>query len=194
MSNEPIINIDTFKTVTKAIAKSDNLDMMTNHLARLLVTSLGIKGCSIFILNQEIRELEILASFGLSPRYLSKGPIRSEESIGQSLIKGEPVILSDVSKDDTVQYPEEAKEEGISAILSIPILFINEVLGAMRLYHHSVWELSEQDLDSLNLLAENIGLAMAYYRLLNAVQAIAETISMAAPTDLLNTLQNRTYE
>ena len=40
-----------------------------------------------------------------------------------------------------------------------------------------------QDLDSLLLLAENIGLAMMYTRLLNVVQTIQDTV-MEIPMDL----------
>lgn len=183
MSAESKITIDTFKTVTKAIAESDNLDIMTNHLAQLLVTALDIKGCAIFVLDPETKELEILASFGLSTKYLSKGPLSADRSITANL-RGDAVIVSDVTRDKNVQYPEEAKREGITAILSIPIVFLSEVLGALRLYHHRVWEISERDLDSLRLLAENIGLAMTYTRLLNAVQSIGEVLQRAIPTEL----------
>ena len=184
MSADNKITIETFKTITKAISKSDNLDLMTNHLAQLLVTTLDIKGCTIFILDPDTKELEILATFGLSPKYLSKGPLLANKSIAANL-KGEPVIVPDVSEDENIQYPEEAKKEGISAILSIPIVFSNETLGALRLYHREVWHISEQDLDSLNLLAENIGLAMTYTRLLNAIHSITEVITMALPIDSL---------
>jgi len=184
MSTEDRITIETFKAVTKAIAQSDNLDIMTNHLAQLLVAALDIKGCAIFILDPETTELEILASFGLSPKYLTKGPVAADKSLAANL-KGTPVIVADVSKDENIQYPEEAKKEGIAAIASVPIVFLNEVLGALRLYHHDVWHISDQDLDSLHLLAENVGLVLTYTRLLNAIQSITEVINMALPTDLL---------
>ena len=183
MSEKAKISIETFKTVIKAIAESDNLDIMTDHLTQLLTAALDIKGSTIFILNPESNELEILASFGLSPKYLSKGPILADKSIAANL-KGEPLIVPDVSKNENIQYPEEAKKEGISSILSIPIVFMGEVLGALRLYHYETWHIPEQDLDSLCLLAENIGLAMTYTRLSNAIQSITETITMALPKDL----------
>lgn len=184
MSTEAKITIETFKTVTKAVAQSDNLDIMTNHLAQLLVAALDIKGCALFVLNPEEKELEILASFGLSPKYLTKGRLMADKSIAANL-KGEPVIVADVTKDKGLQYPEEAKNEGIAAILSIPIVFLGEVLGALRLYHHQVWHISAQDLDSLHLLAENIGLAMTYTRLLNAIHAISEVVNIVLPLHVL---------
>ena len=62
-------------------------------------------------------------------------------------------------------------------------IFLNEIIGALRLYHHEVWNISQQDLDSLHLLAENIGLAMTYTRLLNAVKSIAEIVQVALPAE-----------
>ena len=63
---EEKIDIDIFKVVFRAIAKSDNLEIMANHLTQLLVAALEIKGCTLFALNSETEELEVLASFGLS--------------------------------------------------------------------------------------------------------------------------------
>jgi signal transduction protein with GAF and PtsI domain len=184
MSTESKITIDIFKTVTKAIAHSVSLDVMASHLTQLLVAALDIKGCAVFFLDPDSKQLEILASFGLSPAYMTKGPILAHRSIAANL-EGKPVIVADVTGDSNVQYPEEAKKEGIAAILSIPIIFSKEVLGALRLYHHEVWHVSEQDVDSLRLLGENIGLAVVYTRLLNAVRSVSEVINVALPPELM---------
>lgn len=176
MSIQEKIDIDVFKVVTRAVAQSDNLDIMTDHMSQLLVGSLGLKGCSIFAVNMESEELEILGGFGLSIQYLNKGPVLSEKSIAQTL-KGEPMVISDISKSDLLQYPEEAKAEGIQAIVSLPIKLYGRVIGTLRLYHHEVWEVSQRDMDSLLLLAEIIGLGLMYTRLLNACQAVKETVN-----------------
>lgn len=175
MSSEDRVSMDIFKIVTKATAESENLDTMTNHLSQLLVGTLGIKGCTIFVLNPVTKELERLASFGLSISYLTKGPVQADRSLGEAL-KGEPVIVRDVSHSDRVQYPEEAKKEGIAAIVSFPITFLRRPIGVLRLYDHKAWDISEPDVDSLHLLAEIIGLAMGYTRLLNTLQSIDEEV------------------
>lgn len=175
MSAEDKINIDVFKVVTRAIAESDNLGIMANHLTQLLTATLGIKGCTMFVLNPETRELEILASFGLSMSYLNKGPIFMTESLS-SLLRGEPVVIRDAETSELLQYPENAKQEGIASMISLPIYFYGQAIGALRLYHTEPWDISEQDLDSLLLLAENVGLAMMYTRLLNTLQSIREVM------------------
>jgi len=169
------ITIDVFKVVAKSIAESDNLSIMLNHLAQLLVAALEIKGCSIFVLNLEHEELELLASFGLSTNYLSKGPIKADRSVGCAL-RGEPVIIRDVTRSDRLQYPAAAIKEGLAAIVSVPIFFLQEAIGVLRLYHHEPWDISDRDVDSLVILGENIGLAMMFTRLVNTVQSIKEAV------------------
>ena len=173
MNTEGYFNISLFKTVTQAIARSEDLESMSDHLVQLLTAALDIKGCAIFVLNPQNRELDILASFGLSTEYLMKGPVRAPQSMAATF-EGEMVVIADVSKDSTLQYPEEARREGIAAIISIPIAFSGEVLGALRLYHQETWNPSREDLDSLRLLSETIGLAMSYSKLRNAMNHIAE--------------------
>jgi signal transduction protein with GAF and PtsI domain len=180
MPVEEKIDIDIFKVVFRAIAESDNLEIMANHLTQLLVAALEIKGCTLFALNQENEELEVLASFGLSMKYLNKGPLLTGKSIGATL-RGQPIVIRDVNKTDQLQYPDDAKNEGIGAIVSVPILFYDKVIGELRLYHHEAWDISDKDIDSLLVLAENIGLAMTYTRLLNAFKAIKYTVQEVQP-------------
>ena len=99
----------------------------------------------------------------------------TDKSISSAL-HGTPVIIKDIAEDDRLQYPEEAGKEGIRAILSIPILFSGETLGVLRLYHHEVWDITEQDCESLLILAEHIGLSLQYTRLLNALRTINEAV------------------
>lgn len=181
MTDPDRIDVDIFKIVSKAIATSDNLELMTGHLSQLLVAALEIKGCTVFALDPETRELEALASSGLSAGYLSKGPLRADKSIASAL-RGKAVIISDIRSDHSLQYPREAGKEGIAAILSIPIRFGDEVLGVLRLYHHDIWDISSRDFDSLQVLAEHIGLSLRYTRLLNALQSVREAIrALPAP-------------
>jgi signal transduction protein with GAF and PtsI domain len=169
------IDIDIFKVVARAIGESGNLEIMANHMTQLLVGALKIKGCTLFIHNPENGELEVLASFGLSMKYLHKGPLAFDKSIG-CIQDEKSIVIADTGKSERLQYPQAAIDEGIRAIISLPIVFYGETIGALRLYHHECWEISEKDLDNLTLLAENIGLAMMYTRLLNAVQITQDAI------------------
>jgi signal transduction protein with GAF and PtsI domain len=184
MASENKITIDLFKSVTRSVAHSEDLDVMTNHLAQLLTTGLDIKGCAIFVLNAVTEELEILASFGLSAKYLTKGPLNTPKSIHETF-QGNPVVISDIGKNNkSLQYPEEARKEGVAAIVSLPIVHLKEVVGVLRLYHYEPWNVSAQDLESLQILAGVIGLAMTYTRFHNTVYAIAEVLGQTFQVQL----------
>lgn len=175
MGREEKIDIEVFKVVSRAIAHSDSIEAMTAYLSQLLVAALGIKGCSIFALNPEIGELEIVGTYGLRLSFLNKGPVLSKKSIARTL-KGMPVVASDIEKTKALQYPEQTRAEGIRAIISLPVILYGKVIGALRLYHREVWEISDRDTDSLLVLAEMIGLAMSYTRLAQGMQAVHEAV------------------
>ena len=184
MASENRITIDIFKAVTRAVAHSKDLDVMTNHLAQLLTATLDIKGCAVFVLNAVTEELEILASFGLSAKYLTKGPLNTPKSINETF-QGNPVVIADISKKNkSLQYPDEARKEGIAAIVSLPIVHQDEVVGVLRLYHYEMWQVSDQDLESLQILSGIIGLAMTYTRFHNTVHAIAEIVGNTFQVEL----------
>lgn len=175
MSDTNIIDLDLFKIISRAITDNESIDEMTSHMTQLLIGSLGIKGCTIFAFNPDNEELEIIASAGMSLHYLNKGPVLISKSIEQDL-RGKPIIISDVTQSNRLQYPQDAQNEGIKAIISLPLLTHGRFIGDLRLYHHEEWHISDADLDSLMLLAEKLGLGLIYMRLRNALRAVKETV------------------
>ncbi len=180
MAAEDRIDIDIYKVVTRAIASSDDLEDMAAQLTHLLTGALGIKGSTIFVLNPDTEELEALASFGLSINYMNKGPVLVKKSLDHQL-RAEPVVIRDVATSDRLQYPKDAQKEGIRAIISLPVKLQGKLIGVLRLYHHEKWDVSERDLDSLMIFTENIGLALMYIRLLQAIKTVKQTVGEIHP-------------
>jgi signal transduction protein with GAF and PtsI domain len=176
MSVENKIDVDLFKVIFRAMTQSDNLEIMTDNIAQLLVGALEIKGAMIFALNPDVQELEILSNFGLSMDYVHKGPVLSHKSIADTS-GNTPIVIRDINNTTLLQYPENAKEEGIGAIVSIPIIFSGKNIGALRLYSSEVWDISDHDVDALQIVAEFIGLAMTYTRVLKALKKIRYTVN-----------------
>ncbi|HDZ24416.1 MAG: GAF domain-containing protein [Thermoplasmata archaeon] len=176
MAREQKLNLEVFKVVCKALSHSDDLTTMAEHFTQLLVGVLEIKGSTIFVLNPETKELEILASFGLSTAYLNKGPVMLDKGIC-AFAAEEPIIIPDVSKDDRLAYPEEAKKERIRSIVSVCIPFRDHIIGGLRLYHNQSWYISEEDLSYLLLLAENLGLLIMFTRLVRTLESINQVMA-----------------
>src|SRR5690242_18281676 len=74
-------------------------------------TAMGVKGCSIMLLSSDRKELRHSAHFGLSDRYVMKGPVRMDPEL-EATLTGGPATVLHASTDPRVQYRQEATEEG----------------------------------------------------------------------------------
>ena len=66
-------------------------------------------------------------------------------------------------------------------MVSLPIKLYDRLIGVLRLYHFERWEISESDLDVLTMLAEVVGLAIMYSRLLTVYQSVKEVVDHVHP-------------
>ncbi|MGD9217610.1 MAG: GAF domain-containing protein, partial [Desulfobacteraceae bacterium] len=59
--------------------------------------------------------------------------VSAEKSI-TAAIKGETVVIEDVSKDDRLQYPKKVLAEGINSLVCVPLRSRDRIIGVMRLF------------------------------------------------------------
>ena len=129
-----LINYETMIRIAKAISHSKDPEEVVLITVEGIKTALDAKGCALFLVNRKTHELEMAGSYGLSDKYVNKGPLSALQSIAQSLEEG-PVAIYDVSDDPRIQYPEEATEEGIASILSVPLIIRGKLAGAFTRLH-----------------------------------------------------------
>jgi GAF domain-containing protein len=127
------------------------------------------------LLDHKTNELEVAASYGVSEEYINKGPISALHSIAESLKDG-PVAIFDVMDDPRLQYPEEAKKEGIASILSVPILINGKILGAIRVYTSDPWEFTLIDVNFVNALAQIAGMSIRLARYSKGLMSSIEVL------------------
>ncbi len=66
--------------------------------------------------------------------------------------------------DPRIQYSEAAKKEGISSILSVPIITRGSVIGAMRIYTSIPWDFTLEDVNFVQAMAQMTGMAIEMAR------------------------------
>jgi signal transduction protein with GAF and PtsI domain len=159
-----LLNYETLLKITKAMSMSKKTEDVILLTVQSIRKTLGIKGCALFLFNQENHLLELVASDGLGQEYLNKGPISSLESISESLQDG-PVAIYDVIDDPRIQYPDAARAEGIASILSVPMFVKGDVIGAMRVYTAEKWEFTLEDVNFVQALAQIAGILIDMCRI-----------------------------
>jgi signal transduction protein with GAF and PtsI domain len=123
--------------------------------------------------------LELVASHGLSKKYLNKGPVKIEKSVTEAL-QGNTVIIKDATSNKEVQYKDEKKKEGIASILTVPIKVKDEVIGVMRYYSETERDFTEGEVMLAEAVASLGGLAIhnasMYLMLKQDMQCLKEDI------------------
>ncbi len=154
-----------FLQMASNITASTDLKTILQTLTEDVAKALFVKAATIRLLDENRVTLHLAASYGLSEKYLKKGPISAEKSIAQAL-QGKPVVVKDAATDAGVQYRNEKKEEGIVTILSVPIKSRDEVIGVLRLYSAVPREFTDDEIQFVNAIAYMGGVAIQNMQLL----------------------------
>ncbi|MRR38121.1 GAF domain-containing protein, partial [bacterium] len=162
-------NARIFLEMAASITASTDIKTILQTLTEDVAKALGVKAATIRLLDENRVVLRLAASYGLSEKYLKKGPISAEKSIAQAL-QGKPVVVKDAATDSGVQYRNEKKEEGIVTILSVPIKSRDEVIGVLRLYSAVAREFRESEITFVTALAYMGGVAIQNMSLLSMLK------------------------
>ena len=178
-----------FKAISRAIMTYEDINLLINHIVERISRSFEVKGCSIMLFDEREKQLIRVASFGVSERYLKKGPLFIDGKY-TAFVTGKPVFIQDFQNDRRIQYPEEARKEGIVSMLSVPIKYRRDPMGLIRIYHHEKWTLDEEDSDSFELIAMQLGLVIENNGLKNFFEKVRGAME-SVPLRMLRGIHNQ---
>jgi signal transduction protein with GAF and PtsI domain len=166
---------DSFRGVVKVINSSLDLREVLKMLVGEVRKVLDLKGCAIHLLDPNRRTLELVASQGLSEKYIRKGPVDADRSIAEAM-QGKTIRIYNAGKDPRVQYQKEAAEEGIYGIVSVPLRIKRRVIGVLRLYTAETRTLSDDEINFAEALAEMGAIAIENARMYEAIRKDYENV------------------
>ena len=164
-----------FRDTCKIINSSLNLSEVLNLITQNVVAVLNVKACTVFLWDRKQSTLEVSATHGLNESYLKKGPLAADKSITETL-QGEPVLILDAANDPRVQYPDEAKKEGIASIFSVPISAKGHIIGVLRIYMPETRHFSENEIEFITGLADMGGIAIDNARMYDHLKSDHESL------------------
>jgi len=148
-----------FWELAKSMNSSLKLNEVLENMVKSITRAMDLKGCVIRLIDEKRKVLELMASFGLSERYLKKGTIDIDKSSIEPL-EGKAAYVADAGTDSRLQYPQEARDEGIASILSVPMKVKDKIVGVMRLYTHRCREFDSDEMTFIQTLADLGGIAV----------------------------------
>lgn len=164
--------------VTRVINSSLDPEQVLASIAQQAVDATGAKGCTLRLLNRSGDVLKASASFGLSRKYLRKGPIEvAKSAVDKEVLAGRTVYIENVCCDARFQYPEAAQEEGITSALILPLRVEGRPIGVLRVYTEKKHAFEGAEREFLTALADLSALAIENARLHQALRVSYENLS-----------------
>lgn len=166
-SVDPIKSLGYFRAlheITRAILSTLDSKQVVQLIVDKVISIMQVKASALRLRNETTHELELIATSGLSEKFLAKGQPHTDQSISETLA-GKPVLITDTANDPRLEYPAETVAEGIASILSMPIVARQQVIGVLRLYSAEKRHYSPEEVAFLSALAEIAGVAITNARI-----------------------------
>ncbi|MBP8644962.1 MAG: GAF domain-containing sensor histidine kinase [Syntrophobacteraceae bacterium] len=145
----------------KEIGRQSSLKELLDSATRQAANLMGVRACSIKLLDEDKKFLEFASTYGLSEDYLSMGKLDLERSpINRRIIEGEPYIVGRIEEKDYFQFPENIEREGISSMLCLPLRGNNMTLGVFCIYGDRYSLFDEDDVNFFALMSDLTGIAI----------------------------------
>jgi GAF domain-containing protein len=174
--------LKVFETISRAFNEPIDTVELLGRVAEIVTRQFGLKGCHIRLVSRDKRVLERIASYGLSERYLAKGPVDTDRSVTEAL-EGKMVLIEDCASDPRMQYPEATLEEGIVSMLTVPLSTRGQVVGVMRLSSSGPMRLADQELEILEVVATFCTSAIIHSMFTGILDNVTEAIRASLDLD-----------
>ena len=150
-------DLQLLTSVAENLSSSLDIKVILHLMTADLALAFELLGVTIRLVDDRTRELKLVASYGLSEKYLNKGPVSAERI--KTVLRNKAEVIDDVATYD-IDYREERKAEGIVTMLHLPISVKGRVIGIMGLYSDKKRGLLDEDISLMGAIARQCGLAI----------------------------------
>jgi signal transduction histidine kinase len=130
------------------------------------------------MLLDESREwLDLRASYGAGEAYINKPRLSASDSlIGVVVRRKKALQVANVQSDNRYQNVELARREGLVSLLSLPLIFAGQSIGALSVYTARPYSFSNEEIRILSALAELSAIAIEKARLYERIVDVEEQL------------------
>ena len=164
-TQEQIEREEQIYQLSTLVAGEFSLQEVLDRLAEAAVKIVGVKACSIRLLDEDAGDLVMRSTYGLSEEYRNKGVVSKEDPVVKAAFAGEAVVLDDMRVDGRVKYKEATIKEGLVSQLTVAMQFRGKAIGVLRLYSPKPKRFYEDDIYLARAVASQCAVAITNARL-----------------------------
>ena len=116
--------------LNSSLTAAEKLDCLVQVASR----ALGVRGCSLMLLDAKRKKLIHAATHGLSDRYLRAGVVEADKSLPE-IMEGKTAVVTDTANDPRIQFGDMARREHIASIIGVPVMCRGRIVGSLRAYN-----------------------------------------------------------
>ena len=167
------IRADLFESliaVGQAINSAVDLDDALASIAREACNLMSARTSALQLLDESSDRLTLVASHGAGEAYLNKPDvIVSDSFLGSVVHRKKPLQIENIQTSNTYQQQNMAREEGLIALLSVPLVFQANAIGTLNIYKENSYVFSNDEIQITMALAELSAIAIEKARLLERI-------------------------
>jgi signal transduction protein with GAF and PtsI domain len=169
--------ISTLAQVGQLITSGTYLDELLQLIVRMIAEMMQARVCSVMIVDAQRNELVLKAAKCSSEEYWRKPNLKIGNSLISRVVKAKaPLMVRDVTKEESYQYPDLASKEGVRSLVSVPMILKDTVIGVINVYSAEERVFSNEDLRVLSTVADQAAVAFENTKLNVAIQESQEAL------------------
>jgi len=165
----------TLNAIAAVVSQSLDLDEILDDALDKTLQMVEIEAGGIYLLDEEAGMLTITVQRGFSPQLLAEiDRLKVGEGFsGRVAQSGQPLVVRNVSADPRLTRMA-VREEGLQSVAIVPLSSKGKVLGTLFAITRGYREFTDQDVQLLTSIGQQIGVAIENARLFEAEQRRAE--------------------
>jgi len=148
--------LELLTSVAENLNSSLDIKIVLHLITSEITLAFDLLGMTIRLRDDDTGALRLVASYGLSEKYLAKGDIGTERLTS---VLNNAEVIEDINECD-IDYKEERIAEGIVSMLHLPITVKGQAIGLMGLYSDHSRTITEDDVSLISAIARQSGLAI----------------------------------
>jgi len=172
-----VMLFESLASVSRTINSTLNLDEALRAITKEACELMRARMCSLMLLDETRAWLDLRASYGAGDAYIKKPRLGAEDSlIGVVVRRKKPLQVANVQADTRYQNVELARREGLVSLLSMPLIFSGQAIGALNVYTARPYNFSNEEIKILGALAELSAIAIEKARLYERIVDVEEQL------------------
>jgi two-component system, NtrC family, sensor kinase len=158
-----------YEEITRLTSMVHDPQLVMELVVERLPELLAVDAATIRLLDKNSGTFVLKATWGVSDEYLARTTIDSQEVMA-ALRQGVPKATTDLEAALDPESLAIIRREGVKSVMSVPILFKQQVIGVLRLLSRNKRSFVESEVAFVMSLAAQLGIALTNSRLFQEME------------------------